>query len=703
VLPLHHTFEFSAGFLTPFSRGAEITYIDELTSDRLGEVFETGRVSAMIGVPALWQLLHRKVTQEMASRPPLVEQALKALMSAHGELRNRSDINLGKLLFWPVHRKFGGKIKFLVSGGSALPDDVHKAFHQMGFNIVEGYGLTEAAPVLAVSETRTNKRQAGTVGKALPGIELRILDPDNEGIGEVLARGPNVMAGYYGDKESTEAVLKEGWLYTGDLGRIDDEGRLYLVGRKKDVIIDANGKNVYPDELEDVYSDHAHIKELSIVGLPEDGGGEKVACLCVPDYKERPREEVRRELEEHFRKTGMEMPFYRRVKVLRFWDGELPRTSTRKVKRKVVVEELKRLEKLAASGEKAREKVQATGGVADWLYPLIAEVVNKPLSDIRPEVRLSVDLGLDSLMLTELSVALEQAGVPLPAVNDLTHVQTVDDLRKLVVASGRKPTVETRAKDISREVEKAEELEIPVPEPLVSVGRQLVRLGQQAIFGGVFDVKVTGKPFIPMNRNFLVIANHTSHLDMGLVKVVLGEQGQRLTTLAARDYFFDTALKRAYFENFTDLIPMDRHGSLRESLRMAGSALRQGFNLLIFPEGTRSPTGELLEFKPTLGYLALTYGVDVLPVYLKGAFEALPKGTMFPKSRELEAHIGPALTYEMLRTKTQGMARSESYRYATRLAEDSIRALAAGRVLSFDESATVEDQRRALSTGGSES
>ncbi|HEX8436388.1 AMP-binding protein [Archangium sp.] len=703
VLPLHHTFEFSAGFLTPFSRGAEITYIDELNSDRLGEVFETGRVSAMIGVPALWQLLHRKVTQEMASRPPLVEQTLKSLMAAHGELRNRSDLNLGKLLFWPVHRKFGGKIKFLVSGGSALPDDVHKAFHQLGFNIIEGYGLTEAAPVLTVSETRVNKRQPGTVGKALPGVELRILEPDNEGIGEVLARGPNVMAGYFGDKESTDAVLKEGWLHTGDLGRIDDEGRLYLVGRKKDVIIDANGKNVYPDELEDVYGVHPHIKELSIVGLPDEGGGEKVACLCVPDYKERPREEVRRELEEHFRKTGHEMPFYRRVKVLRFWDGELPRTSSRKVKRKVVVEELKRLEKLAASGEKAREKVQSTGGVADWLYPLIAEVVSKPLGDIRPEARLSGDLGLDSLMLTELSVALEQAGVPLPAVNDLTHVQTVDDLRKLIVASGRRPTQETRAKDITQEAEKAEELEIPVPEPLVTVGRQLVRLGQQAIFGGLFDVKVTGKPFIPMNRNFLVIANHTSHLDMGLIKVVLGEQGQRLTTLAARDYFFDTALKRAYFENFTDLIPMDRHGSLRESLRLAGNALRQGFNLLIFPEGTRSTTGELLEFKPTLGYLALTYEVDVLPVYVKGAFEALPKGRMVPKSRELEAHVGPALTYEMLRAKTQGMARSESYRYATKLAEDSIRALAAGRVLSFDESATVEDQRRALSTGGGES
>jgi long-chain acyl-CoA synthetase len=513
------------------------------------------------------------------------------------------------------------------------------------------------------------------------------------------------MAGYFGDKEATDAVLKEGWLYTGDLGRIDAEGRLYLVGRKKDVIIDANGKNVYPDELEEVYGDHPHIKELSIVGLPDEAGGEKVACLCVPDYQERPREEVRRELEEHFRKKGHEMPFYRRVKVLRFTDVELPRTSSRKVKRKQVVEELKKLDRLVASGDKARERVQhaGTGGVADWLYPLLAEVVNRPLADIRPEAHLSGDLGVDSLMLTELSVALEQAGVPLPSANDLTHVQTVEDLRKLVLASGRKPGVETRAKDISREVQKSEEVEIPVPEPLVTLGRQAVRLGQQAIFGGLFDVKVTGKPFIPQNRNFLVIANHTSHLDMGLVKLVLGEQGQRLTTIAARDYFFDTPLKRAYFENFTNLIPMDRHGSLRESLRMAGNALQQGYNLLIFPEGTRSVTGELLEFKPTLGYLSLTYNVDVLPIYLKGAYEALPKGRILPKSRELEGHIGPVLTHEMLRAKTHGMSRSESYRYATRLAEDAIRALAAGRVLSFDDSATVEDQRRALSSERSDS
>jgi long-chain acyl-CoA synthetase len=692
VLPLHHTFEFSCGLLMPFSQGAEISYIDELTSDRLGEVFETGRITAMIGVPALWQLLHKKITQELAAKPSWVEQGMNALMSANAELRNRSKLNLGKLLFWPVHKKFGGRMKFMVSGGSALPDDVHKAFHALGFDIAEGYGLTEAAPVLAVADIQ-NARQPGTVGKPLPGIEIRIAEPDADGIGEVLAKGPNVMAGYFGDRESTEAVLKEGWLLTGDLGRIDAQGRLYLVGRKKDVIIDANGKNVYPDELEELYGVHPHVKELSIVGLPDEAGGEKVACLCVPEYKDRPREEVRRELEEHFRTLSADMPFYRRVKVLRLWDGELPKTSTRKVKRKLVVDELKKLERLASTGEKARA-VQQTGGISDWLFPLIADVLQRPVSEIRPEARLAVDLGFDSLLLTELSVALEQAGVPLPAVHDLTQMQTVADLRTVIASSGRRPAPELRAKEISREAERGEERELHVPELVSTLGRSLLSFGQKVLYGGVFDLEVKGKSFIPQNRNFLVIANHTSHLDMGLVKVVLGEQGEKLVALAARDYFFDTPLKRAYFENFTNLIPMDRHGSLRESLRLAGESLQQGYHLLIFPEGTRSPTGELLEFKPTLGYLALTGGVDVLPMYLDGTYDALPKGSMFPKGKKLEVRIGPALSLESLRAATAGMSRSESYREVTRIAERAVRALKDGEVLHFSGESTRPSARR---------
>ncbi|HZA13242.1 MAG TPA: 1-acyl-sn-glycerol-3-phosphate acyltransferase, partial [Myxococcaceae bacterium] len=625
---------------------------------------------------------HRKITQELAARPPLVEQAIRGLMSVHGELRDSSNVNLGKLLFWPVHRKFGGRMRFLVSGGSALPDEVQKAFHELGFDLAEGYGLTEAAPVLTVASAG-NRRTPGTVGKPLAGIELKIASPDESGVGEVIARGPNVMAGYFGDRDSTDAVLVDGWLHTGDLGRIDADGNLYLLGRMKDVIIDASGKNVYPDELEELYGKHPHVKELSIVGLPDEAGDEKVACLCVPDYKDRPREEVRREIEEHFRKVSADMPFYRRVKFLRSWDGELPRTSTRKVKRKLVVEELHRLERVSASADRARERVASDGGTANWLYPLLAEVVQKPASAVRPDSNLQSDLGFDSLMLTELSVALEEAGVPLAAVEDLTHIQTVDDLHKLVVSTGRRFTADkakTPAPRTPRAGEQPEEVE--VPEPVATLGRALVHFAQKVLFGGVFDVEVTGQTFIPQQRNFLVAANHASHLDMGLVKVALGDQGNRLTTLAARDYFFNTPLKRAWFENFTNLVPMDRHGSLRQSLRLAGQALDQGYNLLIFPEGTRSPTGEMHEFKPTLGYLALTHGVDILPMHLEGTHEALPKGRVIPKRLPLKVRIGPVVSYVEMRRLTEGMARSESYRYVTRVVEQAVQALAEGKVLN---------------------
>jgi long-chain acyl-CoA synthetase len=314
-------------------------------------------------------------------------------------------------------------------------------------------------------------------------------------------------------------------------------------------------------------------------------------------------------------------------------------------------------------------------------------------------------LGFDSLMLTELSAALEGAGVPLPAVEDLTQVQTVEDLRKLVASSGKRPSAETKAKEISKENVRAEEVEIPVPDVVADVGRQLLGFGQKVLYGGVFDVKVTGKPFIPANRNFLVIANHASHLDAGLVRVALGDQGERLISLAARDYFFNTPLKRAWFENFTNLVPIERHGSLRESLRMAGEALRQGFNVLIFPEGTRSTTGELQEFKSTLGYLALTFHVDVLPLYIHGAFDALPKGSVIPKTKTpLKVSIGPVLSYETLRARTQGMARSESYRYSTRIAENAMRALRDGRVLNLTGPGTAEEGAPArTSSGGKDS
>jgi long-chain acyl-CoA synthetase len=506
------------------------------------------------------------------------------------------------------------------------------------------------------------------------------------------------MSGYFENREATEAVLKGGWLHTGDLGRLDSEGRLQLVGRKNDLILDASGRNVHPDELEKLYGESADIKELSIVGLPDDSGGEKVACLCVPDYKGRPRPEVRRHLEEHFQRTSAEIPFYRRVKILHLWDGELPKTSTRKVRRQRVVQELQRLERIATSVHRTRQaKLPRGGAQSEWLRALVAQISQRKLAEVQPESRLSADLGFDSLMLTELSVALEQASAPISAIGDLSQLNTVRDLCKAIaesVGAEEDPSSSSPERsdsalgqpkgNLARAVSGEEHRsEISVPPLVATLGRSLLGFGQRVLYGSVFDVQVAGKSFIPQNRNFLVVANHTSHLDMGLIKVVLGEQGERLTAMAARDYFFDTPLKRAYFENFTNLIPIDRHGSLRESLRLAGEALKQGYNLLVFPEGTRSPTGQLLEFKPTIGYLALTYRVDLLPLHLQGTYEALPKGAIFPKGKDLKVSIGPVLPYDELRDQTKGMARSESYRQVTHLAEEAVKALRDGRVLTL--------------------
>jgi len=677
VLPLHHTFEFTCGLLVPLSRGAEIEYLDELTSDRLGEALGSGRITAMIGVPALWALLHRRITQELSARPGLVEQAFDVLRQANRKLREDAGLNLGKLLLWPVHRKLGGRLRILVSGGSALSPEVQRAFHEMGFDLFEGYGLTEASPVLSVS-TPEDGPSTGSVGKPLPGIEIRIRDPDAAGVGEVLAKGPNVMLGYFRagahgpevDAEATGPVLRDGWLHTGDLGRLDGDGRLVLVGRMKDVIIDADGKNVYPDELEELYQAPDLVKELSVVGLP-DGAGEKVAMLLVPDWKDRPRDEVHRLIEDHVRTVSAGLPFSKRVKVWHWTDAPLEKTATRKVKRKWVVEQLRQFEAASQKGRKAREALAQ--GREGWLLDLVAEVSRRPRAEIGLQSHLSTDLAFDSLMLNELAAALEEAGVPPSATEGIHQVQTLAELARLVGHPAHPPAGAAQAARAHAERKAGGDPEIP--SAVSTLGRRLLGLGQQALYRGWLETEVTGEAFIPRNGNFLVVANHASHLDMGLVKVALGEHGEKLAALAARDYFFDTPLKRAYFENFTNLIPMDRAGSIRKSLRAAIEVLARGYHLLIFPEGTRSRDGRMAPFKPTAGYLALHCNVDTLPVYLHGTHDALPVGRGLPRKAKLRVAIGRPIPVAGLRERTAALPRGDAHKAATQVMEDAVRAL----------------------------
>lgn len=685
VLPMHHTFEFSAGFLTPFSNGTQITYLNELTAEDLSKTIENGHVTGMVGVPALWEMLHRRIKTRLRERGDWLADLAENVIEFNAWIRDNTPFNLGPIVFFPIHQGMGGKMRYLISGGSALSEKVQKDLHGLGFTVLEGYGLTESSPVLTVARPG-NKLTKGSVGKPLPGVEVRIDNPDENGVGEVLARGQNVMVGYYNNEAATEAVLQDRWLRTGDLGRLDEDGNLYIVGRSKDVIIDSNGKNIYPDEIEDLYGKSPLIKELSVVGLPDTDGGEKIAALVVPDYEHDialTRSEVNKQIENHFREVSSGLAFFKRVKVLHITPFELPRTATRKVKRPMVVEMLQTLEDRSKSKTKTQIEAKGDDNML-WIRKIVASVSNRPLSDVAVEDKLA-DLGFDSLMFVELQAAVEDAGGRVLSPDTLNEIQTV---RELLTAVQRLDKSKKLA-DEPKVAEKKEEEEIFIPSIVRRIGNAAVDFAQDTLYDGVLKTQIEGEANVPVHTNFIVAPNHTSHIDTGLVKKALGkETAEQTVAVAAADYWFDTKYKRAYMNNFTTLVPIERTGSLRQSLRHVTQILNDGYNALIFPEGGRQESGQIAEFKPIIGYLALNQKIGILPIYIWGTYEAFPKGMIIPPATSIGAKVGAKigkfLEYDELRKMTEGVPNTEAYRLIAARVQHEVENLRDGKRDKFD-------------------
>ena len=670
VLPLHHTFEFSCGLLLPFSRGARVIYLDELNGDSLTRGLKEGRVTGMVGVPAVWQLLERRIMSRVHAEGKTAEAVFNLAGEVNRFLTRNVKLDLGKLLFGQVHEGLGGHVRFLISGGAALPQSTQKLFAGLGLKLTEGYGLTEAAPVLTVAKAGS---AAGQVGKPVPGVELRIANPDDHGVGEVLARGPNVMLGYTDEDATRETIDADGWLHTGDLGKLDRQGRLVIVGRSKDVIVTATGENIYPDDLEKQLGDVKWIDEVAFVGVEARSGGERLACLAVPSEDASVEREIRLDrAEKSLRDAIGKLPYGKQPSVLHLYDAKLPRTATRKVKRNEVKDILRRIMAATARPESAAE---AKGSP---VRQAIAGVKNRPADGITADMSMIDDLGFDSLSLTELLVALEaRHGAIDPRA--LVACRTVADVEALVGderrAESRTRAIEGREKDKKGEVLPA----FTLPKEAQEAGKRAIGNVQDLFYGKMMSSRVSGRAFIPHNRNSIVIANHASHLDMGFVRHALGKYGEDIVTLAAQDYFFEKgSLTRAFFENLTNLRAIDRKGGLRASERQAGEILQEGRTMLIFPEGTRSPDGQIHEFKPLLGHLALTYGVDILPLYVGGTRDAMPKGARLPTSRKLFARIGPVMTVRHMKRLTAGLAFADQCREIARLAHKSVVALRDG-------------------------
>ena len=319
---------------------------------------------------------------------------------------------------------------------------------------------------------------------------------------------------------------------------------------------------------------------------------------------------------------------------------------------------------------------------ADWLLGLVATVSGRTRAQVSLDSRLA-ELGFDSLMFVELATAIEQAGGTIVSPDTLNEVVDVRELYSVVrrrEAAASKRAAEARAEEEARQAEK----EIYVPSLVRAVGNKGLDVLQRTFYDSFLHAHVEGQSNIPTHTNFIAASNHASHLDIGLVKYALGEYGRDMVALAAADYFFDNKYKRAYMNNFTNLVPIERSGSLRQSLRHARSFLDRGYTALIFPEGTRSMTGEMAEFKSGFAYLALNTRTGILPIHVWGTYEAFPKGSTVLKGRDVGARIGRFLAIEELEALTTGMPRAEAYRLIAALVRHEIENLRDGTRHAFD-------------------
>lgn len=345
VLPLHHMMTTTCSLLAPLATGACVYFGRSLKSRDIREDIEREGITVMVGVPLLFEYMARSIEKRLAEAPAPTRLLFHASKPVIGALSRLSKKNVARAVYKRRLEAGGlGSMRFCISGAAALRCDIEDTFRSIGLCILQGYGMTEASPVVAVNPAEAPRR--GTIGPALPGIDVRIDDPDLEGVGEILVRGPNVMWGYYKNPDATERVLRDGWLATGDLGMIDSKGYITFVGRNKSVIVPAGGKNVYPDEIESFLAASPYILENIVLAAKDGRGNERVAAIIVPNLEAiacSPQcggtsgESVERVIGAEIKRICRALPEYKRVRDFRIRSEELPKTTTRKVKRHLVV------------------------------------------------------------------------------------------------------------------------------------------------------------------------------------------------------------------------------------------------------------------------------------------------------------------------------------------------------------------------------
>jgi len=668
VLPLNHLLELTGGLLGPLYAGATVNYLSEVSTAAIQRTMRETGTTIMIGVPLMFRIMLNKVfdrIEESIQPAPFIFSFNMRMARASRKLR------IGRLLLRWIRWQFGGRVRYFISGGAPLDREVDIAFQCMGMPILQGYGLTETSPVVSVNTRKSHR--LGSVGKPLAGVKVRISED-----GEILVSGPNVMRGYYKDAETTSSVLIGGELHTGDIGSFDADGFLYITGRKKNLIVTATGKKVYPEKIEATIGSSPFISDICIVGRKENGG-EKPFAFVIPDYDhfgklglERDIETVTEVIRNDVKNLSSALPDYMRVSNFTIFKGEFPKTTTRKIRRS-------ELSRLADEWRPVVRRPSSMDGFAERLRSLVAVTCQLREEDISLESDLYMDLGVDSLLKVEILAAVEEElGVTVP--DEVSHRissfgELVDISREYTVSrSGHHPALEEDEEPYEFLKERS---------VLRNFAKRTLALIFRVVSRWYFGLEVKGARHVEGLESFIITPNHNSLLD---VPVVLSSLPRRVAegvfSPAAKDYFYDRHPFRRWLITLVfDSFPFDRYGNFAKALKRCKYTISQGKSLILFPEGTRSVSGQLLPFKIGLAALALDLGIPIVPTYMKGIHEAFGKGMLLPRPGKIEVRFGEPIHMDRYESGKATMRKYDIYKKIMEdLREEMLRLMRGGCV-----------------------
>ena len=612
ILPYHHVFPLNINLLMTMYFGTLVVILDELSSEALRHALREYKISVIIGVPRVWEMLHKAIMNKINSSW-ITKKIFKICQSINSKA-------LSRLVFKKVYNELGGSLRVMASGGAKLDPEVSRDYLTLGLPMIEGYGLTETSPIIAFNKPTNVK--AGTVGEIIPDVEVKIAED-----GEILVKGANVMKGYYNNPTATKEVIDEnGFFHTGDLGKFDGD-HLVIVGRKKEMIVLSNGKNINPADIEnEIMKGTDLIKEIAVMEY-----NNHLTAVVYPDFdliKHRNITNIKESLKwEIIDKYNVTAPKYRKILEVKIVKNELPKTKLGKVRRFMLNDFLKgEVVEEGAEGtvvnQQSKKEIEVPEELKE-IYTRLKENIERNYdAQVTPDAHLELDLGLDSLDIVEILSFVESSyGVKIKE-EEFTNIKNVLTLAEFIKNHGGTfSSVEIDWKSILNE-----RIDIELPKS-AWVGK-LIRIITMPIFSLYFSLKKESQEKIS-NEPAIYVGNHQSFLDALMFNQAIPMKMMADTYYIATVVHFDTPLRR-YLADRGNVLIVDINKNLKETLQVSAEVLREGKNLVIFPEGARTRDGELQEFKKTFAILSKELNVPVVPFGIKGAYKAMPYGSKFP-------------------------------------------------------------------------